>query len=176
METLKGVGGQVAEKREFNHSGMKSVNLGRLSKFLDSATQAMITLLDEDAERKYGAGRDAQDQKDVIFSEKVTLLDTESVKVLHERPVEALVFATDQPCLLLLAHGPIEDFRSYLTIWNISSPMTPLHILVTSGHVRSVCFSPSKASMAFAGLSDGSISVWDLREAHALHHVSFMRF
>ena len=82
-------------------------------------------------------------------------------------------FASDQPCLLLVAHGTLDDFRSYLTIWNISSPSQPQHVLVTSGYVRSVCFSPTKASMAFAGMMDGSISVWDLRESYTLHQVSF---
>ena len=84
-----------------------------------------------------------------------------------------MTFASDQPCLLLVAHGTLDDFRSYLTIWNISSPSQPQHVLVTSGYVRSVCFSPTKASMAFAGMMDGSISVWDLRESYTLHQVSF---
>ena len=75
MQTLHGVGGQVAaasaaEKRP-NHEGMKSINAARLSKFLDSATHALTTLLEEDAERKYGASQEAQEQKDVVFSEKV---------------------------------------------------------------------------------------------------------
>lgn len=173
MQILNGVGGQMAAKSEFNHEGMKSINAARLSKFLESASQALITLLEEDAERKYGTGREGQEQKDVVFSEKVTLLDTEAVNSLSQRPVEAMSFAPDQPCLLLTAHGPIEDdFRSYLSIWNISSPSHPLHILVTSGYVRSVCFSPTKASMAFAGMMDGSISVWDLRESYGLHQVN----
>ena len=187
MQTLHGVGGQFAtsgcassgsvvansvEKISLNHEGMKSINAARLSKFLDSASQALTILLEEDAERKYGAGREAQDQKDVVFSEKVTLLDTDSLKWLGtERPVVAMSFAADQPCLLLVAHAPLDDFRSYLTIWNISSPMKPQHVLVTSGFVSSVCFSPAKASMAFAGMMDGSISVWDLRESYTLHQV-----
>ena len=152
---------------------MKSINnAARLSKFLESASQALITLLEEDSERKYGTGREAQEQKDVVFSEKVTLLDTDSILALNHRPVQALSFAPDQPCLLVTGHGPtLEDFRSYLTIWNISSPLTPVYILVTSGSVSSVCFSPTKASMVFAGMMDGSISVWDLRESYALHQV-----
>ena len=98
---------------------------------------------------------------------------TDTLNFLEERPVVAMSFASDQPCLLLVAHGPLDDFRSYLTIWNISSPSQPQHVLVTSGYVRSVCFSPTKASMAFAGMMDGSISVWDLRESYTLHQVSF---
>ena len=104
------------------------------------------------------------------------MLDTETLKLLEERPVVAMSFASDQPCLLLVAHGPVDDFRSYLTIWNISSPSQPQHVLVTSGYVRTVCFSPTKASMAFAGMMDGSISVWDLRESYTLHQVCLKHF
>ena len=78
MQTLHGVGGQVAastaafgSEQRPNHEGMKSINAARLSKFLESASQALTTLLEEDAERKYGASGEAQDQKDVAFSEKV---------------------------------------------------------------------------------------------------------
>ena len=110
------------------------------------------------------------------FLFKVTMLDTETLKLLEERPVVAMSFASDQPCLLLVAHGPVDDFRSYLTIWNISSPSQPQHVLVTSGYVRTVCFSPTKASMAFAGMMDGSISVWDLRESYTLHQVCLKHF
>ena len=78
MQTLHGVGGQVAastaafgSEQGPNHESMKSINAARLSKFLESASQALTTLLEEDAERKYGASGEAQDQKDVAFSEKV---------------------------------------------------------------------------------------------------------
>ena len=84
------------------------MNSIRLSKFLDSATTAMITLLDEDSERS-GNSTEAQEQKDVVFSDKVTLLDTDVVKCLQNKAVKAMVFAPDQPSLLLVGHGPSDD-------------------------------------------------------------------
>ena len=184
-QTLHGVGGQfeAAKFKDYNHETMKSMHSVRLSKFLESASTAMMTLLEEDADRKYGNMANAQDQKDVVFSDKVTLLDTDVVKCLQGKAVKAMAFALDQPSLLLVGHGPssndetetgsIDDpFRSYLTVWNVGSPSQPLHVLVTSETVQTVAFSPLKASMAFAGMMDGSISVWDLREPYALHQVS----
>ena len=180
-QTLHGVGGQfeAAKFKDYNHETMKSMNSVRLSKFLESASTAMMTLLEEDADRKYGNMANAQDQKDVVFSDKVTLLDTDVVKCLQGKAVKAMAFALDQPSLLLVGHGPSSNdetgsddpFRSYLTVWNVGSPSQPLHVLVTSEVVQTVAFSPLKASMAFAGMMDGSISVWDLREPYALHQV-----
>ena len=180
LQTLHGVGGQVdvAKIKDYNHETMKSMNSVRLSKFLESASTAIMTLLEEDSERKYGSTLAAQDQKDVVFSDKVTLLDTDVVKCLRGKAVRSMAFALDQPSLLLVGHGPGEEtsddpFRSYLTVWNVGSPSQPLHVLVTSEAVQTVAFSPLKASMAFAGMMDGSISVWDLREPYALHQVRF---
>ena len=179
LQTLHGVGGpNILQNHDYNHEAMKSMNSVRLSKFLESATTAMITLLEEDAERFLGNSSEAQDQKDVVFSEKVTLLDTEVVKCLQNKAVKAMVFAPDQPSLLLVGHGPSDndpDCRSHLTVWNMGSPSQPLHVLVTSEALQTVAFSPLKASMAFAGMMDGSISVWDLREPYALHQVYFSK-
>ena len=90
MQTLHGVGGQVAastaafgSEQRPNHEGMKSINAARLSKFLESASQALTTLLEEDAERKYGASGEAQDQKDVAFSEKVNGASKEIQMILR---------------------------------------------------------------------------------------------
>ena len=148
MQYLHGVGGDNVgiETSPFKHESV------RLSRFLESASQAIMILLDEDEERKYGSSRDAQDQKDVVFSEKVTLIDTDSIQCLAERRVKAMSFAPDQASLLAIAHGSTgDDFRSYVTVWNVGSPSTPLHMLVASNEVQVLTFSPSKASMVFAG-------------------------
>jgi len=137
-QTLHGVGGQfeAAKFKDYNHETMKSMHSVRLSKFLESASTAMMTLLEEDADRKYGNMANAQDQKDVVFSDKVTLLDTDVVKCLQGKAVKAMAFALDQPSLLLVGHGPSSNdetetgsidgpFRSYLTVWNVGSPLVP---------------------------------------------------
>ena len=43
----------------------------RLSKFLESSGAALLTLLEEEAERNAGQDLQGQEQKDVEFSEKV---------------------------------------------------------------------------------------------------------
>ena len=104
MQTLHGVGGQVAastaafgSEQRPNHEGMKSINAARLSKFLESASQALTTLLEEDAERKYGASGEAQDQKDVAFSEKVNGASKEIQMILRLFLVIAMYVRTVKP-------------------------------------------------------------------------------
>ena len=42
-------------------------------------------------------------------------------------------------------------------------------VLVASGGITACCFSPLKASVAIAGLVDGTVCAWDLREAFSFH-------
>ncbi len=44
-----------------------------------------------------------------------------------------------------------------------------LRVLVCQSRPTCTCFSPHKSSLAFAGLSDGSVVLWDLREPAAMH-------
>lgn len=47
---------------------------------------------------------------------------------------------------------------------------SPQKVLICQhGEPTSVCFSPLKASLAFAGMDDGAVCVWNLREAAAKH-------
>lgn len=42
-------------------------------------------------------------------------------------------------------------------------------ILVCSSEPRCCCFSPIRPSLVFAGMVDGSIAMWDLREPTSIH-------
>ena len=67
------------ENHDISQKTMKAVDSIRLSKFLESASQALITLLEEDEERRYGSSKEAQEQKDVVFSDRVTLLGKQCI-------------------------------------------------------------------------------------------------
>jgi WD40 repeat protein len=89
--------------------------------------------------------------------------------------------------LLLTAHAIEEDddeveghssqneaalpTSSVLCVWNVAAPSAPQKTLRVSGGAPATrcCFSPSKASVAFAGLADGTVCAWDLREAASTH-------
>ncbi|KAJ8306901.1 hypothetical protein KUTeg_014985 [Tegillarca granosa] len=59
--------------------------------------------------------------------------------------------------------------KGIVCVWNTNDPSYPQRILACESQPTCCCFSPYKASVAFAGMVDGSICVWDLREPSSLH-------
>lgn len=177
-DTLRGSGGQESDSKSNSHiQFMDHSNSERLSKFLNTAGPALLTLLEEESQKNQGH-LEGQDQKDVEFSDRVTLLNTD-FDFLHDRSVTQLAFAPDQAALLITAHGALEDeeedeeedeSRVFLCVWNVSQPSQPQKVLVAnSGDISAIIFSPFKASIAFAGSQDGVIAAWDLREHSSIH-------
>ncbi|ELW69817.1 WD repeat-containing protein 60 [Tupaia chinensis] len=67
------------------------------------------------------------------------------------------------------AFAPSLDGRYVLCVWDIWQPSGPQKVLISESKVTCCCFSPSKASLLFAGTAHGSVLVWDLREDSRLH-------
>ena len=75
-----------------------------------------------------------------------------------------------QPSIMLSAHSSSDEHgKSYVCVWNVTQPSAPNKVLVASGGITACCFSPLKASVAIAGLVDGTVCAWDLREAFSFH-------
>ena len=83
---------------------MDHSNSAILTKFLGGAGPALLTLLEEETATRHAEDLEGQEQKDVEFSDKVTILNTE-LDFLSNRPITSLAFAPDQPSVLLTAHG-----------------------------------------------------------------------
>jgi hypothetical protein len=55
-------------------------------------------------------------------------------------------------------------------VWNLAQPNSgPAKALYCSGKITSLGLSPTRAHVVFAGLSSGSLVLWDLREKPFLH-------
>ncbi|XP_032222852.2 cytoplasmic dynein 2 intermediate chain 1 isoform X2 [Nematostella vectensis] len=150
----------------------------RMTSFLKKAGQACLVLLEEALveqtsimlkESKCLACTDGY----VQLATKQPLLGGRSIRSVHISPV--------QTHLMLAALGPIEGppsqqvsgnvaKRGLVCLWNINEPSEPQKVLVCESLPRCCCLSPSKATLAFAGLEDGSVVAWDLREPASLHH------
>jgi hypothetical protein len=146
----------------------KRTDSHRLAKFLTSAGNVLSTLLEEESSE---VDRGDKEDKEVVFSAKVTYLTFGDYPGLSGSPIEGLVFAPDQEGILLTVHGPEEfsenelpEVRSYLCVWNVRMPHRPIKILVSEQRVTASCFSPTKASLVLSGMEDGSVCMWDLRE------------
>ena len=59
--------------------------------------------------------------------------------------------------------------KNIIAIWNIREPSFPQKILIAPQEITASCFDSTTAHLVFAGLSDGSICVWDLREKTHCH-------
>ena len=82
-----------------------------------------------------------------------------------------------QTYLVLTAYSPQSKVKSadglsgkgLVCVWNVNEPTKPQKILVCESQPTCCCFSPVKSTLVFAGMVDGSVVVWDLREPNSMH-------
>ncbi|RVE58729.1 hypothetical protein OJAV_G00196870 [Oryzias javanicus] len=149
----------------------------RLTSFLQSASQVMLVLLEEDqAERKSQMKLKTQPDS-LSFSDGSLQINTK-LPFLYGRQVSLVHFSQVQRHTMLSVHMPIAkpsavrlDSNTIVCIWNIWEPSRPQKVLLYESEVECCCFSPGKAILVFAGTSVGSVVLWDLRE-HASNHYS----
>ncbi|XP_034476548.1 uncharacterized protein LOC117783305 [Drosophila innubila] len=60
-----------------------------------------------------------------------------------------------------------DDFANLLMVWSLTDASKPLRLLSTWAEVCRVCFSSEAPDIIVAGLRDGSVAMWDLRETHS---------
>ncbi|KAL5010884.1 hypothetical protein ScPMuIL_013189 [Solemya velum] len=124
---------------------------GHLNKFLQRSAQVISILLDEETIVGYA--------------------------FLKGRHVHCASFSQMQSNLVLIVYSDVKQgenddklsTKGVLCVWNINDLLYPQNILVCDSQPTCCCFSPVKANLAFAGMSDGSVSLWDLKESVMLH-------
>ncbi|XP_053408789.1 cytoplasmic dynein 2 intermediate chain 1-like isoform X3 [Mercenaria mercenaria] len=153
-------------------------DLSRLNRFLEKAGQVIAILLEEGKEEETGSK--SQSQTHINVSEGYTRLEV--LPILQDRHVIFSHFSPVQPNLLLTVYSPPPQIseenpvskRGIICVWNTNEPSFPQKILVCSSQPRCCCFSPVKPSLVFAGMVDGSIAMWDLREPMSIHQPTFV--
>ncbi|KAI8039711.1 hypothetical protein M5D96_007132 [Drosophila gunungcola] len=75
------------------------------------------------------------------------------VVTVHECPQDSNVYS--------------DDFASLLMVWSLANPGQPLRLLSTWAEVSRVAISGEAQDIVVAGLRDGSVAMWDLRETHS---------
>ncbi|XP_012946407.1 WD repeat-containing protein 60 [Aplysia californica] len=165
----------------------------KLTQFLDRVGQYLFTILDEESKSSFDEERRRDGRPTASFSDNVAMLGTPNF--LAGRLVRACSFCPSEANSLLtvhsLPHAAVEESRdlavprasspidkgeqpymsrlSLVCVWNVSQPTYPYRICASEMLVTCACFSPLKASLVFAGMYDGSVALWDLRESVAQH-------
>ncbi|NWQ69528.1 WDR60 protein, partial [Neopipo cinnamomea] len=146
----------------------------RLANFLRSACQVIAVLLEEDQVETQPRKLRSR-QTSLSISDSCFQLNTNQ-PFLHDRKISCLYVSQVQRQTLLSVHGLPEkagvdllNRKSLICVWNIWQPSSPQKVLICDSEVICCCFSPSKTTLVFAGTTDGSLLVWDLREDSRMH-------
>ncbi|XP_059328901.1 cytoplasmic dynein 2 intermediate chain 1 [Ammospiza nelsoni] len=168
-------GGPInSQNTSVNGAPTPKIDSQRLANFLRSACQVIAVLLEEDQvatqPRKVRSRQTSLSISDSCFQ-----LNTNQ-PFLHGRKISCLCVSQVQRQTMLSAHGLPEKAgvgllsrKSLICVWNIWQPSSPQKVLICDSEVMCCCFSPSKATLVFAGTADGSLLVWDLREDSRMH-------
>ncbi|XP_010005347.1 PREDICTED: WD repeat-containing protein 60 [Chaetura pelagica] len=147
----------------------------RLTDFLRSACQVIAVLLEEDQVATQPRWKLGSGQTSLSISDSCFQLNTNQ-PFLHDRKISCLCVSQVQRQTLLSVHGlpkkatvGLLNRKSIICVWNIWQPSSPQKVLICDSEVVCCCFSPSKATLVFAGTIDGSLLMWDLREEVRMH-------
>ncbi|KAK9295652.1 hypothetical protein QLX08_010078 [Tetragonisca angustula] len=155
----------------------QSFDVLRLNDFMNRAGKVMLSLLEE---RRSG-GNVFKSEEEISFSDGVVKLSINSVTFLAGRAVTIIHYSEVLNKILLTIHSPAEEEietsskQDYITdccigcVWNISEPSMPIKLLYSTCPITSCCFHSTNYNVVFAGLQDGSISLWDLKEDEMWH-------
>ncbi|KAK3930958.1 Cytoplasmic dynein 2 intermediate chain 1 [Frankliniella fusca] len=160
--------------------GLK-VNMIDLEKFLLNTGQLMLNILEETSSGTQGILK--SNKADLGFSQGFITLGTDSVPFLENRRVTNICFTPHQPNSILSVHEScnkpnVQDDlpeqmvkRCILCLWSLLQPSQPMKLLVSSSNVTACTFHPLRSHLIFAGLADGLLNVWDLKEQNSFQNV-----
>ncbi|XP_017795904.1 PREDICTED: WD repeat-containing protein 60 [Habropoda laboriosa] len=170
--------GSDSSTETMNFLPLLSFDILRLSDFMNRAGKVMLSLLEE---RRSG-GNVFKNEEQIAFSDGVVRLSVNSVTFLAGRAVTIIHYSEVLNKILMTVHSPVEEEietsnkQDYITdccigcVWNTSEPSTPIKLFYSTCPITACCFHLTNYNVVFAGLQDGSISLWDLKEDEMWHH------
>ncbi|XP_072759998.1 cytoplasmic dynein 2 intermediate chain 1 [Anoplolepis gracilipes] len=173
-----GVGNDLDESDDTNFTLRPSYDVLQLNDFLNHAGAVMLSLLEE---KEHGGTVFQNDTDGLSFSDGFVKLSLDSVTFLATRPVKIIHYSNVSNKILLTIHAPVEEEietrskQDYITdccigcIWNISEPSMPKKLFYSQCSITACCFHLTNYDMVFAGLEDGSLSLWDLKDDEMWH-------
>ncbi|GLV38042.1 Transferrin 3 [Carabus blaptoides fortunei] len=169
-----GVGGDPGQVKLASSVDKTDHNLmKRVAKFLNTTGSVVLHILEQKSKENT---HQLMRNPDIKFSDGFYNLSYATAPFLNHRSVTSLAYSKHNALLTVhqscLRNSLPEDelfCKSMICIWKFPDPGQPQHILVSSGDVSKACFDSQFGYLVFAGITDGSISVWDLREPVRVH-------
>lgn len=156
--------------------GTTKVDAGarRLQRFMHSAVQVIEAILEEGGavDRTFGG---AASGGGGVFSDKSTLV--ELPPWFGKRRVVDISFQASAE-MVFVAYSPVFEGdcamaeigkKGVLCLWDTKSLKSPYRVLTCDGVITCCATSPRRGHIVLAGLEEGSVALWDIREAASLH-------
>ncbi|KAH8362369.1 hypothetical protein KR200_012127 [Drosophila serrata] len=153
---------QVRSQQQQSRRLAKSTDLERLNAFMHKAALLMSRVLDGNKNQNQTHTSNTRNiplQTGLLNALPVRRIFGSSagngqlVVTVHECPPESNVYS--------------EDFANLLMVWSLTNPGQPLRLLSTWAEVSRVALCSEAPDIVVAGLRDGSVAMWDLRETHS---------
>ncbi|CAH0559125.1 unnamed protein product [Brassicogethes aeneus] len=104
-------------------------------------------------------------QSDIPFSEGTIHLNTIN-EIFKDCSVKCAAFATNNSNMFLAVHSKtinkVNDFKSIISLWNISYSQDPKNILISFNDVTACTFEFGNSELIIGGTNDGSLLIWNL--------------
>ncbi|KAH8291474.1 hypothetical protein KR054_012172 [Drosophila jambulina] len=151
---------QARSQQQQSRRLAKTTDLERLNAFVHKAARLMGRVLEGNKNQNHqSSARNIPLQTGLLNALPVRRIFGSSagngqlVVTVHECPEESNVYR--------------EDFASLLMVWSLTNPGQPLRLLSTWAEVSRVALCSEAPDIVVAGLRDGSVAMWDLRETHS---------
>lgn len=126
---------------------------------------------DENSKNWITDGSEAPRMEDLLHYDLAGALANSSTPVSGGLAVSSLDWNSHQPDILAAGYGSVSSLSNAsgstgcVAFWSLRNPIYPERLLRAPADVTSVTFSNVHANIVAAGLRDGSICLWDVRQA-----------
>lgn len=147
IQNLKGSGDQPSEesKQIYDIEKYSEYSVENLKYFLNSSSEVILKLLDNTT---------------MLPEIQSNLPFTAGYKTFNSKKVRIVDYSNSKTILTIFD----DESRSVISIWSFNNLVEPDKVLVSSERVTTACFGGTEFNLIFAGLQNGGVALWDLRE------------
>ena len=169
-------GGHVGDTIETQFDSISNLsgvgeNSSNFLSFFYKTSQIMCIVLEENTQNVVRNVSQPATQPLFKFTQSNSM-ELAKIPILEGRQIVSTNVSLSQPNSLLIAYAPIEQSsfldtisrKGILAFWNINDPYQPKRLMECDSTPTCCCLSPQRVFLAFAGMEDGSISLWDFRD------------